>query len=346
MNISTQTLPKTEKSKKPEWVKIVKPYQTPDTWKSAFQVLNSYVPFLLTWYVMYRFLDISYLVTLGLALLAAGFMMRIFIIQHDCGHGSFFKSRKANDILGAISGVITLTPYHRWRTHHARHHASSGDLDFRGIGDVDTITVEEYLSRDWWGRFKYRFFRHPLFLFLIAPSIIFLILHRFPYKTSKGEKRARNSVYWTNAALLGVTILLGSWIGYRQFFMVQLPISIFGAAIGVYLFYVQHQFEETYWRYHPDWDFESAALEGSSYLKLPKVLQWFSGNIGYHHVHHLSPLIPNYRLEQAHEENEIFQQVHTLTLGSSFSSIFLSLWDEKKQKLVAFRDVQQLRAGV
>ena len=240
--------------------------------------------------------------------------------------------------------MLTLTPYHHWRTQHARHHATSGDLDFRGIGDVDTITVKEYLDLNWWGRFKYRFYRHPLVMFLVGPSIVFFIAHRFPLKTKPGEKRARASVYWTNLAIAAVVLVLGAIIGYKQFFLVQLPITIISSTLGVYLFFVQHQFEDTYWRYHPEWDYKTAALEGASYFKLPKLLQWFTGNIGFHHVHHLSPLIPNYMLEKAHNENLIFHSVETLTVLTSLRSIFLHLWDEDIEKLVPFSHLRRVKA--
>ncbi|MEK6255690.1 MAG: fatty acid desaturase, partial [Chloroflexota bacterium] len=297
------------------------------------------------WTIMVYSLQVSYWLTLGLAVLAAGFLVRIFIIQHDCGHQSFFKSRKANDILGTISGVLTFTPYDHWRRHHARHHANSGDLDFRGIGDVDTLTVDEYLALDWRGRLKYRVYRSPWLLFFVTPSLLFLFAHRFPYKTNKAEKKARKSVWLTDAALLGAFLLLGYFIGYKEVLLIQLPITMMSASMGVYMFYVQHQFEDTYWRHHKEWDYETAALVGSSYFQLPKIFQWFTGNIGYHHVHHLSPLIPNYLLEDAHEENEIFQQVETLTFAKSIQSAFLHLWDEQADRLISFRELRKRRVN-
>jgi omega-6 fatty acid desaturase (delta-12 desaturase) len=334
----------TRKPGKPAWLQIVKKYQTPTVPKSVWQIANSFVPYFALWALMVGSLTISYWLTLGLAVFAVGFLTRIFIIQHDCGHQSFFNSRRANDMLGALCGVLTLTPYHHWRTQHARHHANSGDLDFRGFGDIDTLTVNEYLERNWWGRLKYRVFRAPLMLFFIGPSTLFLFLHRFPLKTTRSEKRARASVWWTNAGMLGAFLGLGYFIGYKEVLLVQLPITMIAASIGVYLFYVQHQFEDTYWRNHPEWDYKTAALVGSSFFKLPKVLQWFSGNIGFHHVHHLSPLIPNYLLKQAHEENEIFHNVETLTIATSLRSIFLHLWDENSRRLISFRELRKLKA--
>ncbi len=333
----------TRKRSKPAWLKIVQRYQTPTIPKSVWQMVNSFVPYFLTWFLMLYLLSISFWLTLALAPFAAGFLMRIFIIQHDCGHQSFFKSRRANDVLGSLCGVLTLTPYNHWRTSHARHHANSGDLDFRGFGDVATLTVDEYLALDWRGKLRYRIFRSPWLLFFVTPSLLFIFAHRVPYKTNKAEKRARASVWWTNAAIAALILVTGALIGYKQLLLLQLPISMFAASTGVYLFYVQHQFEDTYWRRHKEWDYETAALVGSSFFKLPKVLQWFSGNIGFHHVHHLNPKIPNYLLEQAHEENEIFHVVETLTIRKSIRSAFLHLWDEKSQQLISFRRLRQLK---
>lgn len=334
----------TSKRSKPAWLQIVKQYQTPTIPKSIWQVINSFGPYFLIWVLMVYSLSVTYWLTLVLAIVAAGFLTRIFIIQHDCGHQSFFKSRRTNDLLGTFSGLLTFTPYQHWRTAHARHHANSGDLDFRGIGDVDTLTVKEYLALNWRGKIKYRVYRSPFLLFFITPSLLFIFAQRIPYKTTKAEKSARASVWRTDAAMLASFLVLGYLIGYKEVLLVQLPITMIAASIGVYLFYVQHQFEDTYWRNHPEWDYESAALEGSSFFKLPKVLQWFSGNIGFHHVHHLSPLIPNYMLEDAHSENEIFHTVETLTIGKSIRSAFLHLWDENSQKLISFNELRRLKA--
>lgn len=323
---------------RPEWIDIVKKYQTPDNWKSTWQVLNSLIPFIVIWVLMYFSLQVSYWLTLALAVVNSGFVVRLFIIQHDCGHNSFYRSRKTNDALGSFLGVLTLTPYFNWRKHHAVHHATSGDLDFRGIGDVETVTVSEYQAMSRWQKVRYRVFRNPFFLFILSPPVLFIILHRLPLGTKKSEKRERRSVFWTNMALAGIVIGMGSLIGFREFFMIQLPISIITSMGGVYMFYVQHQFEDTYWRRHPEWDYKTAALEGCTYFKLPKVLQWFTGNIGFHHVHHLSPLIPNYMLEKAHKENAIFQNVETLTLATSIRTVFLDLWDESLDRLISFRE--------
>jgi omega-6 fatty acid desaturase (delta-12 desaturase) len=273
---------------------------------------------------------------------AAGFLVRIFIIQHDCGHGSFFKSRKANDFLGSICGVLTFTPYHYWRKSHAIHHASSGSWEDRGIGDIYTMTVQEYLQQSKWGRLKYRLYRHPLLLFVLAPTFLFIVLHRLPFAESKSWRRERASVHWTNLAIVAMVISLSFVIGLKSFLLIQLPIIILAATIGTWMFYIQHQFEDTYYAHGDNWDYTVAALQGSSYYQLPKVLQWFTGNIGFHHIHHLSPRIPNYRLQKCHEENQVFQQVVVLTLWTSLQSIFLSLWDEEQKKLIGFRHLKSI----
>jgi omega-6 fatty acid desaturase (delta-12 desaturase) len=324
------------------WSALVAKYQTAHTWQSIWQVVNTFIPFGLVWYLMYLSLTYSYWLTLALALPAAGFLVRIFIIQHDCGHGSFFNTRKANDFLGSVCGVLTMTPYYYWRKSHAIHHASAGSLEDRGIGDIYTMTVKEYLQQSKWGRLKYRLYRHPLILFVLAPTFLFVILHRFPLPESKSWKRERASVYWTNLAIAAMVISLGFVIGLNSFLLIQLPIVVLAATMGTWLFFVQHQFEDTYYANGDQWDYTLAALQGSSYYQLPRVLQWFTGNIGFHHIHHLSPRIPNYRLQKCHEENPVFQQVVVLTLWTSLQSIFLSLWDEEESKLVSFRYLKSI----
>jgi acyl-lipid omega-6 desaturase (Delta-12 desaturase) len=327
---------------KAAWSTLVAKYQAANPWQSIWQVVNSIIPFGLLWYLMYLSLAYSYWFTLGLALPAAGFLVRIFIIQHDCGHGSFFKSRKANDFLGSVCGVLTFTPYYYWRKSHAIHHASSGSLEDRGTGDIYTMTVQEYLKQSKWGQLKYRLYRHPLLLFVLAPAFLFIVLHRLPFAESKSWKRERASVHWTNLAIAVTVISLSFVIGLKPFLLIHLPIIILAATMGTWMFYIQHQFEDTYYAHGDNWDYTLAALQGSSYYQLPKVLQWFTGNIGFHHIHHLSPRIPNYRLQKCHEENQVFQQVVVLTLWTSLQSIFLSLWDEEQKKLVSFRHLKSI----
>ena len=324
------------------WRQIVAKYQQPDARKSIWQIVNSFGGLFLCWVLMYFSLDVGYWLTLLLSIPAAGFAVRIFIIQHDCGHGSFFKSRKENDSTGIVCSLFTLTPYRFWRKSHAIHHAHHAELEERGIGDVWTMTVEEFMEAPSWKRTVYRVFRHPLFLFGIAPAINFMILTRLPIG---GEKEWRNgereSVFYTNLALAGFFAIFIAWIGVGAVLAIFLPTFVIAAGVGTWLFYVQHQFERTYWEHTPEWDYTLAAMHGSSYYRLPKVLQWFTGNIGFHHIHHLSPRIPNYNLERCHEENPIMQRVVQLTLWTSFKTMSLALWDEEKQRLVTFREAMQ-----
>jgi omega-6 fatty acid desaturase (delta-12 desaturase) len=320
------------------WKKIVKDYQKPELRRSLFQVGNTLVPYFLLWGLMLWSLNVSYLLTLIIAILAAGFMVRSFIIFHDCGHGSFFESQRANDVLGFITGLISFTPYYHWRRNHAVHHATAGDLDRRGTGDVLTITVAEYLGLPWWKRLGYRIMRWPPFLFTIGALFVFIFGHRV-WGPGTG-KRERESVIFTNLALIGIFTLAHFTIGLKAYILVQLPILFFGCAVGVWLFYIQHNFEGVYWERHDKWSFVDAAMKGSSFYKLPKVLQWFTGNIGFHHIHHLSPRIPNYNLEKCHNDNLLFQNVRPLTILSSMKSLKFRLWDEKNRKLIGFGDLE------
>lgn len=323
------------------WKKVVAKYQKPSLWRSVFQLVNSLVPYLVLWFLMYRSLAVSFWITLPLAVLEGGFLMRLFIIHHDCGHGSFFKSQRANDVVGFITGVLTFTPYHFWRWEHAIHHAGSGDLDRRGQGGVWTLTVQEYLDAPLWKRCLYRLVRNPIVLLVAVPSILFLILHRFA--SARASRRDRWSVYWTNLLILAMAIGLSLLMGLKAYLVIQLSVITVGCTIGVWLFYVQHQFEGVNWRRHDDWDYTSAALEGSSYYKLPRILQWFSGNIGFHHIHHLSPRIPNYYLEKCHKADPLFQRATTVTLLSSLKSLRYRLWDERNQRLVGYPSLRDLR---
>lgn len=326
---------------KPMWTKLVAQYQQPNVRISVWQVLNSLGAFCLLWALMVLSLRYSYLLTLLLAIPTAGFVIRLFIIQHDCGHGSFFKSRLANDLVGSLLSVLTFTPYFYWRKSHAIHHAHASNLEERGIGDIYTMTVNEYIQASRWGKLKYRIYRHPLFLFGLVPTLLFVVMNRFPYAESKAwKKRERASVYWTDLAMLGIAAILSYFIGWRAFLLIEFPVIWLAASAGTWMFYLQHQFEDTYWAHKPDWDYSLAAMQGSSYYQLPKVLQWFTGNIGFHHIHHLSPRIPNYRLEQCHNENPLFQRVVVLTLWSSLKTSLLTLWDEERKKLISFGELK------
>jgi omega-6 fatty acid desaturase (delta-12 desaturase) len=326
-----------------DWRKAVATFQQSDTRRSVWQLVNSVIPYFVLWIVMYWSLSISYWLTLALAVLAGGFLVRVFIIFHDAGHGSFFNSQRANDVTGIITGIITFTPYYAWRHSHAIHHATSGDLDRRGVGDVWTLTVDEYLVAPRWKRMAYRFYRFPLVTFGPGPLFMFLISHRLLDKSATGA-RERHSIYWTNLALLVIVAVAALTIGLDKYILIQLPIIWIGGAAGVWLFYVQHQFEGMVWEHHDKWNFVTAALQGSSFYKLPRVLQWFTGNIGFHHIHQLSPRIPNYQLEPCHNSSPLFQAVKPVTVLSSLKSLKLRLWDERAHCLVGFSVIKQRRA--
>ncbi len=323
------------------WQQAVAEHREPVLRSSIWQLVNSVVPYLALWGLMIWTLSISYWITLALAVVAAGFLVRIFIIFHDCGHGSFFRSRRANRVTEFITGVLTFTPYGQWRHQHAMHHASSGDLDRRGPGEIWTLTVQEYIEASRWKRFSYRLARNPFVLFGVAPLYVFLIHQRFPSHTV--GKRERRGVHWANAALLLIVGLMSLTIGIQAYLLIQLPVLAFSAAAGIWLFYVQHQFEDVQWERRPEWDYAEAALHGSSFYKLPKVLQWFTGNIGFHHVHHLSPAIPNYKLERCHEQTPMFRVIKPITLWGSLKSLSFRLWDEQRKELVGYARLRAIR---
>ncbi len=322
------------------WIKVISKYNRPDIRKSIWQIINSLGPYIILWYLMYLSLDISYWITIGLSFFAAGFLVRIFIIFHDCGHGSFFKSARANTIIGIILGSLTFTPHDHWHREHAIHHKNVGNLDKRGNGDVWTLTVEEYLQLSPGKKFIYRLYRNPVFLFGIAPFFLFVVLLRFTKKSMKSSER--KSVYITNLILLAYISGLILLLGWKAFLLIQLPVVYLSTVAGVWLFYVQHQFDEVIWSREDMWNYSRMALEGSSYLKFPKILQWFSGNIGFHHIHHLSPKIPNYKLEKCHRENKIFGGIKPVTFIPSLHTMSLRLWDEKMGQLISFRRFRKL----
>jgi omega-6 fatty acid desaturase (delta-12 desaturase) len=320
---------------KHSWKAAVAAYQRPDVKRSLWQMVNSIGPYLVLWYVAYRLLAVSYWLALPVTVLAAGFMVRVFIIFHDCGHGSFFRSRRANDAVGMITGVLTFTPYYDWRSEHARHHATAGDLDRRGVGDVWTMTVDEYRRASRWQRIGYRLYRNPLVMFGIGPLYVFLLKQRVPHWNSGAREKA--SVLVTDLALVIIFGLLFATIGVKATLLVELPLMTVAGAAGVWLFYVQHQFERVYWERHDRRDILAVAMAGSSLYALPRVLQWFAGNIGFHHIHHLSPRIPNYRLPKAYREQPLLQKVDRLTLLSSLRTLRFRLYDEAARRMVGFR---------
>ena len=326
-------------TEKIKWQSIVKEYARPELGRSLWQVANTLIPYVALFYLSMRSLEISFWLTLPLSILTAGFMVRTFIIFHDCGHGSYFKSQKANTWVGRITGFLVFTPYQRWQHDHAVHHATAGNLDRRGRGDVYTMTVKEYLSSPWWKKFGYRVMRQPVFMFFFGSLIVFIVAQRFP--PAKG-KREIASVWWTNLSLAVYATGMCFLFGWKAYLIVQLLVIFFGASVGIWLFYVQHNFEGTYWERHDKWDFFKASYEGSSFYKLPAVLQWFTGNIGFHHIHHLSPKIPNYKLPKCHHENPLFQ-VKPVTLFSSMKSLRLRLWDEEKRCMVGWEALKLYR---
>jgi len=312
------------------------PYRKSVALEAVWQLASTFLLLAAATWLMWWSLGVGYWLTLLLALPAAGFVVRLFIFQHDCGHGSFFSSHRANRIVGSCLGVLTLTPYEDWRYDHALHHASHGDLDHRGDGDVHTLTVEEYRQLGWWGRLGYRLYRHPLVMFGVFPTLLFLVKFRTTLGTARHLTRQRRSVWLTNLGLVVAVAAACLLIGWEAFLLIYLPVLIIAATIGVWMFYVQHQFDPNYWQRHDQWNRVHASLHGSSYYRLPKVLQWFTGNIGLHHIHHLDSRIPNYRLQQCLDENRDLLDVPALTLGTSLRCAKLKLWDEQRERMVGF----------
>jgi acyl-lipid omega-6 desaturase (Delta-12 desaturase) len=322
------------------WIQILAPYREPNHARSIVEIAITLVPLAALWGLAWAASYVGWWwASLILAVPAAGFLVRLFMIQHDCGHGSFFRYRLANDWVGRIIGVLTLTPYDFWRRTHAIHHASSGHLERRGIGDVDTLTVREYQALSRWGRLRYRAYRHPVVLFGIGPAYLFLLQQRLPVGMLWGSGwQPWISTMANNLVIAVIVAGLIALIGVGPFLLVHLPIMLLAASIGVWLFYVQHQFENTYWEHADGWTYQDAALHGSSHYDLPSVLRWFTANIGMHHVHHLSARIPYYRLPRALRDYPELRGISRLTLLHSFRCVRLTLWDEGRRRLVSFRD--------
>ena len=341
--MSPSPAPLTKESVRSDWYRRLADYEHPDARKAIWQLVNTFVPYVGLWAAMAYILrhGLSYWLVLPIAVVAAGFLTRIFIFFHDCGHGSFLGSRRANRGVGYICGVLAFTPFDDWTHSHAIHHASAGDLERRGVGDIWTLTVDEYLASSKSRRFGYRLYRQPLILFLLGPLYIFLIRQRFPHKDF--GPRERRSVHLANLGILAVGAIGTVSMGFWTYLTIQVTVMGLASVLGVWLFYVQHQYEEVYWAHHQEWDPVQAALAGSSYYKLPKVLQWFSGNIGLHHIHHLKARIPNYHLQRCYDEVPEMRQVEPLTLGESLKSLFYRLWDERNRRMVSFRYLKQLR---
>jgi omega-6 fatty acid desaturase (delta-12 desaturase) len=322
----------------PAWRQVLAPYTRPRLGRTALDLATSVVPYLALEVLMYWTLQVSVLLTLALALPAAGFLLRTYILFHDCAHGSLLRSKRANRWLGRALGLLVYSAFAAWRQSHAVHHATAGDLDRRGVGDVPTLTVAEYRALSPLRRLGYRVFRNPLVMFGLGPIWALVIQPRLVSRSAR--PRIRRSVMATNLAVVVMVAGLCWLVGWREYLVLQWPAALLAGSAGVWLFYVQHQFEETYWRDTGAWSFDDAALRGSSYLKLPKVLQFFTGNIGLHHVHHLSASIPNYNLQRAHDENPAFHAVPTLSLWDGLRATRLKLWDEERGRLVTFAEAR------
>jgi omega-6 fatty acid desaturase (delta-12 desaturase) len=325
------------------WRERLAPYARPDLRLSALDLASSVVPYAALTVAIYFALQASVLVALALAVPAAGFLLRTYIIFHDCAHGSFLPSKRANAWLGIFTGLLVYSNFQSWRHNHAVHHATAGDLDRRGTGDVPTMTVEEYNSGSRAKRMGYWLFRHPLIMFVFGPIWALVLSPRFISR--KMRPRIRRSVILTNVAVVAMVAALVVLMGWRDYMLTIWPAALIAGAAGVFLFYVQHQFEDAYWESADSWDYDEAALRGSSYLKLPKVLQFFTGNIGLHHVHHLSARIPNYNLQRAHDDHEVFQTVPTLTLATAIHTVRLKLWDAESGRLVTFGEARAMRGA-
>jgi len=324
------------------WQHLIKDYQQPCTKRATLQIVNTFLPFLGLWVLMYLSLSWSIWITIGLGIVNAFFLARIFIIQHDCGHQSFLKSKKLNNLIGVFSSFFTSIPYKYWAKVHAFHHGHTGQLEHRDIGDIDFLTVEEYRNKSKWGKLKYRIFRNPIVLFLFAPVIYVVLTNRLPMYSFKGLKKVKRSQLVNNLLILGLYGVLAFLLGWKKFLFVHLFIIVGFSIIAFWFFYVQHQHEEAYKQWRENWNFLVAAIKGSTYYKLPRVFNWLTGNIGFHHIHHLSPRIPNYHLPRCARENPIFQKyVTTINFRESLKCMFHKLWDEETERMITFKEYYQ-----
>ena len=336
MNSHNQPGPGTSATPARDWIKLLAQYREPVAWRSLFELAVSVTLFAGFWAAAWWALSISYWLSLALCLPSGIFLVRLFLIQHDCGHGAFFRSRRVNDWVGRIMGVVTLTPYEIWRRDHAIHHATTGNLDSRGTGDIDTLTVAEYQALSPARKLAYRLYRHPIVMFAIGPAYQFIIRNRLPSGVSNADASFWKSAMGTNLAIIAVVSLMIWLVGLVPFLAVHLPVTLIASSIGVWMFYVQHQFEDAFWARKDKWNVHEAALQGSSFYDLPRVLAWLTGNIGIHHVHHLYSRIPYYRLPQVLRDFPALTRVRRITLMESFACAKLRLWDETQQKLVPF----------
>ncbi|MGN8647193.1 fatty acid desaturase [Gracilibacillus sp. HCP3S3_G5_1] len=327
------------KQKQAKLRKDVMPYATSKTKASMMQLFNTIPPFFILWYLAYQSLSVSIFLSLAFSIIAAGFMVRTFIIFHDCAHQSFFKNKKWNRVIGTLTGVITHFAFEKWKREHSIHHATSGNLDQRGTGDIWIMTVKEYENASKWGRLQYRLYRNPFVMFGLGPFALFLYENRFNRKDAR--KKERWNTYLINFMLVAIYTIIALTLGWQAILLVQLPIAYIAGVLGIWLFYVQHQFEDSYFENESEWDYVKAAVDGSSYYKLPKWLEWMTGNIGYHHVHHLAPRVPNYHLEKAHKETPPLQKATTITLRTSLESIRFRLYDEEQKTFISFKEMKK-----
>ena len=330
---------KTDAEKTKQLRKDIAPFAKSETRTSIQQLLNTILPLLLIWGAGYALLQVSPWLTALCSVIASGFVVRSFIIFHDCTHGSFFKSKKANDIIGFMTGIFTSFPYEKWKREHTIHHATSSNLEKRGIGDIEMLTVEEYLEKSKLARLGYRLYRNPLVMFGLGPLYMVLVLNRFNRKDAK--RKERMNTYMTNIVLLAVCSTLIISFGWTTFLLVHGLTLFIAGSLGIWLFYIQHTYEDSYFEVNSDWDYVKAAVEGSSYYKLPKLLQWVTGNIGFHHVHHLAPRVPNYKLEDAHESIKPLQKATTITIKTSLESIRYKLYDPENYRFVTFKEAAE-----
>lgn len=331
---------KTDAEKTKKLRKEVAPFAKAELRKSMIQLFDTLIPLLFLWSLAYYLIPVSLGLSLLFSVISSGFIVRTFIIFHDCTHGSFFKNKKANDLVGNITGILTAFPYEKWKREHLIHHATSGNIDKRGIGDIDMLTVDEYLEKNKWQRFLYRLYRNPFVMFGLGPFYLLFGANRFNRKDAKRKERL--NTYFTNIAIILMFAVLVLLLGWQNVLLVHGVSLYIAAALGIWLFYIQHTYEESYFEYDPEWDYVKAAVEGSSFYKLPKILQWITGNIGYHHVHHLAPRVPNYKLEEAHKSVPPLQKATTITLKTSLQSIRYKLYDTKQKKFVTFKEVVQI----
>jgi omega-6 fatty acid desaturase (delta-12 desaturase) len=327
------------------WARTLAPYRKPHIARSITEIAITFVPFVVLWVLAWAALSVSYWLSLAIAVPTAAFLVRLFMIQHDCGHGAFFTHRAANDWVGRVIGVLTLTPYDFWRRTHAIHHATAGNLEHRGMGDIETMTADEYLALPRWRRLAYRLYRHPIVLFGLGPAYLFLLQQRLPWGLMRNGLLPWLSTMGTNAAIAAVVALFMWLVGVGPFLLVHGPVTLMAASLGVWLFYVQHQFEDTRWDRDRDWNFSTSALHGSSYYVLPGFLHWLTANIGVHHVHHLCSRIPYYRLQRVLKDHPELARIGRLTLLDSFKTVDLALWDESRRQLISFKALRKRLAA-